>query len=76
MIPGAHGRLAALTQQPLVDWVTGGQEVSKEISQVSWLHRDRGAGEMMAHWLRALTALAPGDPGSNPSTHIEAHNCV
>ena len=32
-----------------------------------------GAGEM-AQWLRALAAL-PEDLGSNPSTHMAAHNC-
>ncbi|CAO2645611.1 hypothetical protein LEMLEM_LOCUS27546 [Lemmus lemmus] len=29
----------------------------------------------MAQWLRALTAL-PKDPGSIPSTHMAAHNCL
>ena len=32
------------------------------------------AGEM-AQWLRALTA-PPEDPGSIPSTHMAAHNCL
>ena len=33
-----------------------------------------GTGEM-AQWLRALTALSE-DPGSIPSTHMAAHNCL
>ena len=41
-----------------------------------FLHKKsiRGAGEM-AQRLRALTAL-PEDPGSIPSTHMAAHNCL
>ena len=31
--------------------------------------------EEMAQQLRALTAL-PEDPGSIPSTHMAAHNCL
>jgi hypothetical protein len=34
----------------------------------------QGAGEM-SQWLRVLAAL-PEDPGSIPSTHMIAHNCV
>jgi hypothetical protein len=36
--------------------------------------RNLRAGEI-AQKLRALTAL-PEDPGSVPSTHIAAHNCL
>ena len=32
------------------------------------------AGEM-AQWLRALVVLVK-DPGSIPSTHVAAHNCL
>jgi hypothetical protein len=35
--------------------------------------REPAAGEMMAHWLRALAVL-PEDPGSIPSTHMAAQN--
>ena len=36
--------------------------------------RLEGAGEI-AQWLRVLTAF-PEDLGSNPSTHMAAHNCL
>jgi hypothetical protein len=41
----------------------------------TWLKiKIAGAGEM-AQWLRALSIL-PKDPGSIPSTHMAAHNCL
>jgi hypothetical protein len=43
-------------------------------SQAGTKHHKTGAGEM-AQRLKALAAL-PEDPGSIPSTHMVAHNCL
>ena len=42
--------------------------------QESITKKEAVAGEM-AQWIRALAAL-PEDPGSIPSTHMAAHNCL
>ena len=30
----------------------------------------------IAHWLKALAATLPEDPGSTPSTHVAAYSCL